>query len=83
MENIDEIFKSDLREKKMKNEDNNDLNLCIKKINIGLYSGFDFESVIDIKCKPDNENNKEKKEEENIELNNDNDNININEEKKK
>ena len=83
VENIDEIFKSDLREKKMKNEDNNDLNLCIKKINIGLYSGFDFESVIDIKCKPDNENNKEKKEEENIELNNDNINININKEKKK
>ena len=59
VENIDEIFKSNLREKKKENNDNNELNLCIKKINIGLYAGLDFDSILDIKCKPDdsNENN--------------------------
>ena len=71
VENIDEIFKSNLREKKEENDDNNKLDLCIKKIEIGLYSGLDFESIDDIKCKSDGEHNnknKEIKEEKNIEL---------------
>ena len=56
VDNIDEIFKSTLREKKKENSDNNDLNLVIKKIKFGLYDGLDFESVVDIKCKSDEEN---------------------------
>ena len=66
VDNIDEIFKSTLREKKKENSDNNDLNLVIKKIKFGLYDGLDFESVVDIKCKSDEENiNNDNKEENN------------------
>ena len=80
IENIDEIFKTNLREKKAKDDENNDLNLCIKKISLGLYSGLDFESIMDIKCKSDEEHNNDnkKEKEENVELINDN--INIEEE---
>ena len=81
VEIIDEVFKSNLREKKAKNDDNNNLNLCIKKINFGLYSGFDFESIMDIKCKSDEEPNKNEEKKialgENIELINKNENENI------
>ena len=67
VDNIDEIFKSNLQKNKKENTENNDLILCIKKINFGLYAGLDFESVVDIKCKSDednggNNNNIEKKE---------------------
>ena len=71
LENIDEIFKSNLREQKAENNENNDLSLCIKKINFGLYAGLDFKSILDIKCKTDENNDKDNennKNEENIEL---------------
>ena len=66
VDNIDETFKSNLQKNKKENTENNDLILCIKKINFGLYAGLDFESVVDIKCKSDEDNagnnNIEKKE---------------------
>ena len=87
LDNIDDLFKSNLREKKKENEENNELNLSIIKIQLGLYSGLDFESVDEIKCKSDEEYNnkeKEKEKEEFIELKKDdidlNENINITEE---
>ena len=85
LEVIDQKFKSDLRMKKKENNEDSNLNLCIKKIDIGLYAGFDFESVVDIKCKTDNGNQEQNKKEEEgniiiLQNDSDDDNININEE---
>ena len=91
LDNIDDIFKSNLKEKKKENEESNELNLSIKKINLGLFSGLDFQSIDEIKCKSDDENinnniNNNKKEIKNefVEIKKDeidiNENLNIKEE---
>ena len=84
-EEIDSVYKSTLREKRLQNKNESNLSLIIKKINVGLYSGFDFESTIEIKTKSVDYGNEEKQkeklgEEKDIEnkIENDNNNNNVN-----
>ena len=60
---IDDVYKSTLRKNKLRNNDESDLCLTIKKINIGLYKGNDFESTLDIKTKSMKDEEKEKEKE--------------------
>ena len=73
---IDDEYKSTLRKNKLRNNDESDLCLTIKKINIGLYKGKDFESTLDIKTRSmkdeEKEKEKEKEEKEKKEKNNEN-----------
>ena len=85
-EKIDEIYKSNLKEKKMENNEDNNLSLNIKNISIGLYGGLDFNSIVDIKCKPaddnDNMNINDNKTKNKINESEDNKDNNINNDKK-
>ena len=74
---IDDIYKSSLKEKILNNNNESDLSLIIKKINIGLYSGNDFESTFDIKMM--SAKDEENKKINNINNHNDLDDNNINE----
>ena len=60
VEIISSAYKSTLKEK-IKSKKESDLSLTINKINIGLYSGNDFESTLDIKTTSISEFEKEKK----------------------
>ena len=76
---IDEVYKSCLKEKIMKNNNKSNLSLIIKKIKIGLYSGYDFESTLDFRTKAIDYKNNEKEENGNIIKDNDDDRNEFNE----
>ena len=83
---IDDIYKSNLKEKILKNHKENNLSLIIRKINIGLYCGLDFQSTVDIKTKSINYVNKNGEKNDNLNIINNNNNIienNFNEQLKK